>query len=87
VSKPPNHRGSDFIPPYPAGTAPAGKLHDRPRMPFELGLAVTAGPPYRLGLGPSSGDELPGLFFFGGPAAGRADRAAGPISYARPRRP
>jgi hypothetical protein len=44
VSKPPNHRGSDFIPPYPAGTAPAGKLHDRPRMAFGLGLAATAWP-------------------------------------------
>jgi hypothetical protein len=42
----------------------AGKQDDRPLMPFGLGLAVTAGPPYCLGLGPSSrGLNCRGSFF------------------------
>jgi hypothetical protein len=42
----------------------AGKQDDRPLMPFGLGLAVTAGPPYRQGLGPSSRElNCRGSFF------------------------
>jgi hypothetical protein len=42
----------------------AGKQDGRPLMPFGLGLAVTAGRPYRLGFGPSSGElNCRGSFF------------------------